>query len=93
MNVSILKHGGIYFERKTCMDYVGISDFVSGDPVSDQSFLLRSTIIDLETMRTPYEPSSRGYMALTTAISILRQMQVVYEMDKPKLRLIKECND
>jgi hypothetical protein len=81
------------------MDYVALDDFIGGDPVSDQNFLLRSTIIDLETMRTPYEPASRGYMALTTAISILRQMQVVYDVGnscspaKPKLRIVKECND
>ena len=52
------------------MDYVGVTDRIGNDPMSDQNFLLRSTIIDLETMRTPYEPASRGYMALTTAISI-----------------------
>ena len=81
------------------MDYVGITDRIGNDPMSDQNFLLRSTIIDLETMRTPYEPASRGYMALTTAISILRQMQVVYDVGnscspaKSKLRIVKECND
>jgi hypothetical protein len=36
----------------------------------------------LETMRTPYEPSSRGYMALTTAISILRKIQFNNEMEE-----------
>jgi hypothetical protein len=76
------------------MDYVALDDFVGGDPVSDQNFLLRSTIIDLETMRTPYEPSSRGYMALTTAISILRQMHDIHSVAiKPKLKLVEECND
>lgn len=91
--------GGIYFERKNTMDYVSVGDHVGNDPMSDQNFLLRSTIIDLETMRTPYEPTSRGYMALTTAISILRQMQVVYDMGnscspaRPKLKIVKECND
>lgn len=59
----------------------------------ETQFLLRSTIVDLETMRTPYEPSSRGYMALTTAISILRQMLDLNAVDKPKLRLVEECND
>lgn len=76
------------------MDYVGVTDRIGNDPMSDQNFLLRSTIIDLETMRTPYEPSSRGYMALTTAISILRQMHDIHSVaTKPKLKLVKECND
>jgi len=61
--------------------------------ILETQFLLRSTIVDLETMRTPYEPSSRGYMALTTAISILRQMLDLNAVDKPKLKLVEECND
>jgi hypothetical protein len=73
----------------------------SSDPVSEELFLLRSTIIDLETMRTPYEPASRGYMALTTAISILQQMHDMHALaskpisaeNRAKLKLVKELND
>ena len=56
------------------MDYVDSIDMDRSDPCIEESFLLRTTIIDLETMRTPYAHSSRGYMALTTAISILRKI-------------------
>lgn len=49
-------------------------DYELSDPRLEESFLLRSTIIDLETMRISYAQSSRSYMALTTAISILRKI-------------------
>ena len=69
--------------------------------ILETEFLLRSTIIDLETIRTPYEPSSRGFMALTTAISILKQMHDVSCLyskpisaeNRAKLKLVKESND
>jgi hypothetical protein len=69
--------------------------------ILETQFLLRSTIVDLEAMRTPYEPSSRGFMALTTAISILTQMHDVSCLsskqinteNRAKLKLVEECND
>jgi len=77
------------------MDYVDHCDIAGSNPVNEELFLLRSTIIDLETMRTPYETSSRGFMALTTAISILKQMHDYHALavNSNHLKLVKASND